>query len=87
MNVEELVNAAHKQAVCQSGPRKGRLKANCPPMGTPGEAYWLGCMYELNPLRVSIARLIFMTPEHRELFDAAVASTKAVRAKSRKVAA
>jgi len=66
MNVEELVNAAHKQAVCQSGPRKGRLKANCPPMGTPGEAYWLG---------------------HRELFDAAVASTKAVRAKSRKVAA
>jgi hypothetical protein len=81
MNVEELVNAAHKQAVCQAGPRKGRLKATCPPMGTPGEAYWLGCMYQLNPYKVSIARLIFMTPEHRELFDAAAASTKAVQAK------
>ena len=87
MNVEELVNAADKQAFCQSGPRKGRIKANCPPMGTPGEAYWLGYMSVVNPLKVSIARLIFMTPEHRELFDAVVASTKAVRAKRHKAAA
>ena len=87
MITEEQINEAHRLAVAQSGPRKGRLKATCPPMGTLAAAYWQGCMMEINPFKVSIARLIFMTPEHRELFDAAVASTKAVRAKSRKVAA
>ena len=85
MNVEELVNAAHKQAVCQAGPRKGRLKATCPPMGTPGEAYWLGCMYELNPYKVSIARLIFMSDEERLMFDTAQAVVRAV-ARKRKAA-
>jgi hypothetical protein len=78
---EAQVNEAHRLAVAQSGPRKGHLKASCPPMGTLAAAYWQGCMMEINPHKVSIARLIFMSPEERLIFDAAQASVRAVVAK------
>lgn len=70
----EQVNAASREACCQTGPRKGRLKSKCPPMGTLGAAYWQGAMMALNPHKVSIARIIFMSPEERWLFDAAQAA-------------
>jgi hypothetical protein len=78
---EEQINEAHRLAVAQSGPRKGRLKATCPPMGTLAAAYWQGCMMEINPHKVSIARLIFMSPEERLMFDTAQAATRAVARK------
>lgn len=84
---EAQVNEAHRLAVAQSGPRKGHLKATCPPMGTLAAAYWQGCMMEINPHKVSIARLIFMSPEERMMFDCAQAAVKAVAAKRQKVAA
>lgn len=84
---EAQVNEAHRLAVAQSGPRKGKLKATCPPMGTLAAAYWQGCMMEINPLKVSIARLIFMSPEERLMFDTAQACVKAVVAKRQKAAA
>jgi hypothetical protein len=85
MITAEQINDAHRVAVAQSGPRKGRLKAQCPPMGTLAAAYWQGCMMEINPHKVSIARLIFMSPEERLVFDAAQAAVRAV-AKKRKAA-
>jgi hypothetical protein len=78
---EAQVNEAHRLAVAQSGPRKGRLKATCPPMGTLAAAYWQGCMMEINPYKVSIARLIFMSPEERLMFDTAQAVVRAVASK------
>ena len=84
---EAQVNEAHRLAVAQSGPRKGKLKATCPPMGTLAAAYWQGCMMEINPFKVSIARLIFMSPEERLMFDMAQDATKAIIAKRQKVAA
>ena len=81
MITAEQITEAHRIAVVQSGPRKGRLKSQCPPMGTLAAAYWQGCMMEINPHKVSIARLIFMSPEERLMFDGAQASTRAVIAK------
>jgi hypothetical protein len=71
MITEAQINEAHAQAVAQSGPRKGQLKKTCPPMGTLAAAYWQGCMMELNPYRVSIAQMMFFTPEQQMLFDLA----------------
>jgi hypothetical protein len=81
MITEAQINEAHRIAVAQSGPRKGRLKANCPPMGTLAAAYWQGAMMAINPYKVSIARLIFMSPEERQMFDLVQASTEAIVAR------
>ncbi len=78
---EAQVNEAHRLAVAQTGPRNGHLKATCPPMGTLAAAYWQGCMIEINPFKVSIARLIFMSPEERLMFDTAQAAVRAVATK------
>jgi hypothetical protein len=75
MITEAQVNEAHTLAVAQSGPRKGQLKKTCPPMGTLAAAYWQGCMMEINPHRVSIAQMIFFTPEQQALFEMAQKST------------
>jgi hypothetical protein len=55
-------------------------------MGTLAAAYWQGCMMEINPHKVSIARLIFMSPEERLMFDTAQAAVRAVVATKRKAA-
>jgi hypothetical protein len=75
MITEAQVNEAHTLAVAQSGPRKGQLKKTCPPMGTLAAAYWQGCMMEINPHKVSIAQMIFFTPEQQALFERAQKST------------
>ncbi len=75
MITEAQINEAHAQAVAQSGTRKGYLKKTCPPMGTLAAAYWQGCMMEINPHRVSIAQMIFFTPEQQMLFEMAQKST------------
>jgi hypothetical protein len=75
MITEAQINEAHTLAVAQSGPRKGQLKKTCPPMGTLAAAYWQGCMMEINPHRVSIAQMIFFTPEQQALFEMAQKST------------
>jgi hypothetical protein len=54
-------------------------------MGTLAAAYWQGCMMEINPYKVSISRLIFMSPEERLMFDTAQAVVRAV-ARKRKAA-
>jgi hypothetical protein len=81
MITEQQINAAHAEATAQRGPRKGRLKATCPPMGTLAAAYWQGVMFEVNPLKVSIARMIFMSVDEREMFDLAQAGAKAMMKK------
>jgi hypothetical protein len=78
MITEAQINEAHAQAVAQSGPRKGCLKKTCPPMGPLAAAYWQGCMMEINPHRVSIAQMIFFTPEQQALFEMAQKSTAAI---------
>lgn len=83
---EEQINEAHKQATCQSGPNKGRLKAQCPPMGSLAAAYWQGAMMAVNPRKVSISQIIFFSPEQHWLFDAAKDAADRVMARKRKAA-
>lgn len=79
----EQVEAAQHDAVCQRGPRKGRLKANCPPMGTLAAAYWQGAMMAVNPHKVSIMQIMFFTPEQHWLFDAAKDAADRIVARNR----
>ncbi len=75
---EAQVNAAHHAAIAQSGPRKGRLKAQCPKMGTLEAAYWMGCMWVINPFKLSIFQMALFSPEQHEIFDLAKAATQDV---------
>lgn len=83
---EAKINEAHRIAVAQSGPRKGKLKAKCPPMGTLAAAYWQGAMMAVNPHKVSIAQMIFFTDEQREMFELVKRSADDVVAKRRRAA-
>lgn len=79
----EQINAAADEAKASSGPRKGKLKAKCPPMGTLAAAYWQGAMMALNPYKVSIAQMIFFTPEQQWLFNIVKEETDKLLAKRR----
>jgi hypothetical protein len=71
MITEAQINEAHAMATVSKGANKGRLKKTCPPMGTLAAAYWQGCMMGANPYKVSIAQMIFFTPEQQQMFDLA----------------
>jgi hypothetical protein len=81
------LTAASAGAFCKSGPSKGHLKAKCPPMGTDAAILWQATQMASNPLRVSIAQLIFLTADQQAFFDLCEAlATEAVNRKRRKVA-
>ena len=86
MLTEAQINEAHRQAVAQSGPRKGQLKASCPPMGTLAAAYWQGAMMAVSPRKVSITQIVFFTPEQHWLFDAAKDAADRIMARKRRAA-
>ena len=81
------LEAASAGAFCKSGPSKGHLKAKCPPMGTDAAILWQATQMASNPLRVSIAQLIFLTADQQAFFDICEAlATEAVNRKRRKIA-
>jgi hypothetical protein len=79
--------AAHDGAYCKRGPNKGHLKAQCPPLGTDAAIYWQAVQWVYNPLKVSIAQLIFLTDDQRFFFGLVEAlATEAAKRKRNKVA-
>ena len=81
------LTAAQDKAFCKSGPNKGHLKAKCPAMGTDAAILWQATQMASNPLRVSIAQLIFLTADQQAFFDLCEAlATEAVNRKRRKIA-
>lgn len=54
-------------AVAQSGKHKGKLKAKAPPSHTLGYAAWQGAQMVCNPFKVSIAGMMWLTDEQREI--------------------
>ena len=68
MLTEDLINKAHKEATVQIGARKGFLKKTCPPMGTLAAAYWMGVMFVVNPLKLSMSRMIFWSDDEKMIF-------------------
>jgi hypothetical protein len=65
MNIERI-KAAADAAIANRGKRAGRIKAQCPAMGTDAAIYWQAHMSVYNPYKLSIAQLIFAD---KEFFD------------------
>jgi hypothetical protein len=84
---EARLAAAQDGAYCKRGPNKGHLKAQCPPSGTDAAIFWQAVQWVTNPLRVSIAQLVFLTDDQRFFFALVEAlTTEAVNRKRRKIA-
>jgi len=73
---KETVQLAMQNALVSRGKNRGQLKAQCPPMGTPEAAAWQALVAKANPYKLGIGHLLFMSPEHREIFDAVEALIK-----------
>ena len=58
MNIERI-KAAADAATAKRGKRAGRIKSQCPAMGTDAAIYWQAHMSVYNPYQLSIAQLIF----------------------------
>ena len=67
---KETVQLAMQNALVSRGKNRGQLKAQCPPMGTPEAAAWQAIVAKANPYKLGIGHLLFMSAEHREIFDA-----------------
>jgi hypothetical protein len=51
---KDMVIAAIDSAIVSRGKSKGRLKRQCPPMGSDGAAAWQALMLQANPYKASI---------------------------------
>lgn len=60
---------AIRGALVSRGANKGRLKAQCPRMGTPAAAAWQALTANANPYKMGIGHMLFLGPESRALFD------------------
>ena len=66
----DRIKAALAAAIATRGPRKGHLKASCPPMGSDAAIAWQAAMMIVNPYKVSIGQLMFLSDDQRAFFDA-----------------
>jgi hypothetical protein len=78
---EKSAKALHG-AISQRGKSKGLLLAKAPPSNTLAYAAWHGAMMVCNPYKVSIAGMIFMSDEQREVFREVEAVLESIGVKS-----
>ena len=67
--MKERTREAIGDALCEKGPRRGQLKVNPPKHGTDGAIAWNAIQTVVNPWKVSIAALVFLSADQREMFD------------------
>ena len=60
---------AIRGALVSRGVNKGRLKAQCPRMGTPAAAAWQALIANSNPYKMGLGHIMFFGPESRALFN------------------
>lgn len=73
-----ILTAAIDAACVSRGPRKGQLKASCPPSGTHAAAAWQAIVGHANPYKMSIFAQMCFSDEQREIYrliDEACAGT------------
>ena len=63
----KAAEAALNECFATRGPSKGHLKAKCPPSNTLASAAWQAAMLVCNPYKASVAAMMFMTAEQREI--------------------
>lgn len=56
-------------ALCQRGPRRGQLKVSPPKYGTDGYIAWNAIQTVVNPFKVSMGALLFLTEEQQALAE------------------
>lgn len=71
--LSDRIAAAKAASIATRGPRKGHLKASCPPMGTDAAVFWQAAMMACNPHKVSIMQIMLMPVEQRPFYDACLA--------------
>jgi len=64
----ERIAAAIDGAISQRGRNKGKLKRQCPPMGTDAAAAWQALMGYANPYKLGLGHIMFMPEPQRELY-------------------
>ena len=77
--MNDRIEAAITGAFCSKGANKGYLKAKCPPMGTDAAIYWQAVVAVVNPYKMGIMHLMFMTPEQSEFYDVCVKKVEGER--------
>lgn len=69
MIISDKAALALKEAVTTRGRHKGLLLAKAPKSNTLAYAAWQAAQLCCNPYKVSVAGLLFLTDEQREVYD------------------
>lgn len=74
--ISDKAATALKAAVATRGKHKGQLLAKCPPSNTLAAAAWQGAVMAINPYKVSIGAVLFMSSEQKAIFHEVEAALK-----------
>jgi hypothetical protein len=78
MALSETAKAALAACFATRGKHKGKLLAKCPLSTTPAAAAWQGAMAVVNPYKLGIGTLLFMTDAQRAIFEEVEAHFKSM---------
>ena len=62
------IKAAINGAISTRGPNKGKLKAQCTPMGTDAAAAWQALMGYANPYKLGLGHIMLMGEDQRAIY-------------------
>lgn len=82
MIISDKAALALKEAVTTRGRHKGLLLAKAPKSSTLAYAAWQAAQLCCNPYKVSVAGLLFLTDEQREVYDEILAIFEGLGIKS-----
>jgi hypothetical protein len=69
MSLSDSARGALRGAYASRGRHRGQLLARCPKSHTLAAAAWQGAMLVVNPYKLSIGAVLFMTAEQRAIFE------------------
>lgn len=82
MVISDKAALALKEAVASKGKHKGLLLSKAPPSRSLAYAAWQAAQMCCNPYKVSIAGMIFMSDEQREIYNEVLAIFEGLGIKS-----
>jgi hypothetical protein len=82
MVISDKAALALKEAVASKGKHKGLLLSKAPPSRSLAYAAWQAAQMCCNPYKVSIAGMLFMSEEQREIYNEVLAIFEGLGIKS-----
>ena len=73
---KETIKSAIEKAIASRGKNKGKLKAKCPPINTPGAAAWQAIQLNANPYKVGVCHLFFMDKDNLSIYGSIAQAIK-----------